>query len=261
MRIVTAFIDSFDKEYVNLLRAFEASCQLNSKIQLTVLRDTANFKTKVRAKINGNSQKLNLYNEYLKNNPQDDIVFMDCDMIVREDFSEVFDRVETIGYTFADYPRNIPFNGGFLVVKANALAHDQFDELTKINNRMVKQHFFHAPYRARYGGINQAAMGYMMEHGATWTALPMSIYNMCENWHIINSKVMHYKSKLRTALHAEKPPKPFMPLIREWWSYFDYGQRHNINRFTEIVSRPRWIKSVSPNLADSGPRTHADDPT
>lgn len=231
MKIVAVFISTKADRYLHLLHAFESSVFANSEIPLEVIKvpEASPNDPRYRFKINTNSQKLNIFNKIVQA-ADEDIIFTDCDMILTQDISELFDRVRTIGYTYADYPRSVPFNGGVLVVKNNQQAKDEFDELTDLNNVMVEKPLYHSKFRQKYQGINQSAMGAMLERGVTWTRLPMSIYNLAENWHvpIEQTKLIHYKGKLQDAIF-NKPILAYRPFVKLWFEHFLAHPEHSLS--------------------------------
>lgn len=228
MKIVTVFISTKQERYLHLLHAFESSVLANSKIpfELIQAKDANPNDPRYRFKINTNSQKLNIFNQIVQASDED-IIFTDCDMILTQDISELFDMVKTIGYTYADYPRNVPFNGGVLVVKNNQQAKDEFNQLTELNNLMVEKPLYHSTFRQKYQGINQSAMGAMLERGVTWTKLPMSIYNLAENWHvpISGTKLIHYKGRLQDALF-NKPILAYRDFVQLWYTHLYSHPKH-----------------------------------
>jgi hypothetical protein len=269
MKLVTVFISTNYGRYKHLLTAFSSSVRSNSKIpyEIITVKDANPRDPRYRFKINTNSQKLNIFNEIVQATDED-IIFTDCDMILTQDISELFDMVQTIGYTYADYPRSVPFNGGVLVVKNNPQAKDEFNQLTELNNLMVEKPLFHSTFRTKYQGINQSAMGAMLERGATWTKLPMSIYNLAENWHvpIAETKLIHYKGRLQDALFI-KPILAYRHFVQLWYGYL-YSQPEHATILPpreyklDIAAAASFVAEASTpqNLSDLGPRTHANDP-
>jgi hypothetical protein len=270
MRIYTLFIETPNPAFAMMLKAFEASVWHNSKIPLTIITTSPNYNAKklYRSKINSNSQKLNIFNDIVQN-ATEDIILMDCDMILQNDISEVFDLVNDLGYTVADYPRNVPFNGGVLVVKNTEKAKSDFKLLTEINNLMINDSEFHEKYRSRFAGINQAAMGFLISNGdVTWSKLPMSIYNMAENWHNIKASAIHYKGRLQKAVFSNTI-KPYPELVTLWWNYYYRHPQASMSVRPPADYRSDVIgHAITPekeqtgfdwlNWPDSAPVTHAD---
>ena len=163
------------------------------------------IKRKIRSKsFATNTLKIKLWLNALRSTT-DDVVFMDCDMIVLKDISSAFKNDFDIGYTKRTGSR-IPYNGGGVFVK-NTPAAIKFIELWKeINDKMYNDYTFHHTYRNKYAGMNQAAFGYIMETGGYKTKLKKfscDIWNACvENWPKINdeTRIVHIKGALRRSV-------------------------------------------------------------
>lgn len=156
-----------------------------------------------------NTLKLGLWLDILKKT-DDNVIFMDCDMIVLKDISEAFNYKFDIGYTVRTRSP-IPFNGGVVFVKntPNAI---KFIELWKeINRQMYEDYTFHMPYRTKYAGMNQASFGYLLEkkkYDAKVKKFNCDIWNACDdNWRDISkdTKVIHIKGGLRRTVLSPRP--------------------------------------------------------
>lgn len=220
MRVLTVHLTNGLPFYDDLLRVFHYSLRKNTKLPLTILTSTSSQirYSRYKFKKTSNSEKLNLFNRYVKS-AKEDLILMDCDMLVVKDFSEIFDLVDHVGYTYADYHRKVPFNGGVIVVKNSPQAKAEIEELTRVNNHFLRNPSLHSPYRAKYAGMNQSAMGYLFENGHKWTPLPMSVYNLCDNWHTTESKIIHYKSRLMENTKA-KDFSSYSHFVKLWWDYY-----------------------------------------
>lgn len=135
------------------------------------------------------------------NDTDDDVVFMDCDTAILRDISPAFAGDFDIGYTVRT--RGIPFNCGVVFVR-NTPAAKQFVAVWRdINDKMYHNTKLHNPYRHKYAGMNQAAFGYVLEHGGAGAALrkfPCHEWNACkEDWPAVDgtTRVLHVKSDLR----------------------------------------------------------------
>ncbi len=137
----------------------------------------------------------------IMNETDDDVVFMDCDTAILRDISPAFVGDFDIGYTTRT--RGIPFNCGVVFVRNTPAAKQFVSEWRVVNDKMYANAKLHNPYRHKYAGINQAAFGYLLEHGAAGAALrkfPCHEWNACkEDWPTIDgtTRVLHVKSDLR----------------------------------------------------------------
>lgn len=238
MRIVTVFFDQ-QPQYRFFLNAFRESVHRNSTLPLQeVVVGKAKAKYGRSFKMTSNSHKLNIMNS-IAQEANEDIVFMDCDMLVIKEIKGIFDLVSHFGITISDYPRLVPINGGVMVVKNTPEGKKQFQELTNINSLMMKNRSLHYRYRKTYAGMNQSAMGYLIEKGAIWDKLPMSEWNLCDPWHLYPyTRVIHYKSRL--GICALENRKTYFPdLVALWQKYHNLAlqnpQNANISQLTEIA--------------------------
>ncbi len=205
MKIVSVQFDYHGLgRYEKLAKVFEHSVKKNcpsADFELLKVKPPE-IKRKIRSKsFASNTLKLKLWLEVLKNT-DDDVVFMDCDMIILKDISDAFKNHFDIGYTKRTGSR-IPYNGGVVFVKNTPAAINFVELWKKINDKMYDDYTFHHKYRNKYAGMNQAAFGYIMENGGYKAKLKpfrCDIWNSCvENWPKINedTKIIHVKGTLR----------------------------------------------------------------
>jgi hypothetical protein len=148
----------------------------------------------------------------------DDIIFLDADMLVLKDLSDCFDDDFDIGITALpgfqqllgaapgtrrDPPRErIPYNGGVMLARNNEAARNFMRELNRIDLAMYNDHRLHDRYRAKYAGMNQAAMGCLLE---TQTVARVKFFdcrewNSCRDQWVVDEKtcrILHIKSRTR----------------------------------------------------------------
>lgn len=218
MRIITVCFDYPGTEkFKTLCKVFEMSCKVNSAIpQETFLIKPPQVSRK--KSYHSNTDKLDIWNEVVQSS-NEDLILMDCDMLLRHDITCGFDSVVDIGYTYADYERKLPFNGGVMFVKNTKKAKEIMNRWTQINRKMIDDSQFHLVYKQKYAGINQASWGYLLEQGIDADRLPMSVYNLCDMWPVSDAKVVHYKSRLRKAVFNELPENRFAYWVKEWEKY------------------------------------------
>lgn len=158
---------------------------------------------------NVNAYKLKKWIDFIKQSNSDKIIFSDCDMMFLDDIDEVYDRDFHIGMTKYTITKNNkwPYNGGIIFVKRNDLTDEFFDLFYNVNLELINNPTKHRYYQHRYDGMNQAAMGCILEEHNKNNKfnialdIPNAIYNSCENdWPTLNpyeTKVIHYKVYLR----------------------------------------------------------------
>jgi hypothetical protein len=217
LKIVSVVFDyGYDNRYSVLSQVLSYSIKKNCpeaqfkliKIDPPVLKKGHKFKS-----FCSNTVKLKLWLEELKNT-EDDVVFLDCDMLVLKDISSAFNSEFDIGYTKRTKAA-MPYNGGVVFIKNNKKAIEFIELWDRINDKMYNDYNFHAPWRDKYAGMNQAAFGYIMEKekfDAKLKQFPCAEWNACvEDWPSINgtTKIIHVKGGLRRAIFNSRLPEEY----------------------------------------------------
>jgi hypothetical protein len=184
--------------------------------------------------VSSNTKKLEVWCKEMEKCDDEDIVLIDCDMMVLNNPEAIFKNDFDIAYTVRG-TGGIPVNGGVIFVKKNERSLDFFRQFKIINDKMVLNPTFHQQYRDRYAGMNQAAFGYMLEQGkhqAKMITVPCNPYNICKNdWLKVNEKsfIVHVKSDLRRAVLHPLPLPPAYQRYRKlydiWHKYYDMSKR------------------------------------
>jgi hypothetical protein len=156
-----------------------------------------------------NTAKLRLWIEAAERYPGDNLVLADCDMLAVGDAAAAFaDRDYDIGYTTR--ASLLPLNGGILFVRPTRAARRWLRALWQVNEDMRTDPEFHGPWRRLYHGMNQAAMGCLIEYplkGVRVRAFPGARFNMIgQSWVALGpeSVFIHVKSTLRRAVLGEQ---------------------------------------------------------
>ena len=156
------------------------------------------------------------------------ILYSDCDMLFLGDVSHVFDSDFDIALTRHSGTR-IPYNGGIVFVKKSDKMRAFLQEWLKTNNRMLSHPDFHWEWRKRRGfaGINQAAMGYMLENhrdGINVLDLPCVVYNSSHpnEWsNVSKAKALHIKSGLRRAVFGQQSGGTGVKAAYKTWKQYE----------------------------------------
>jgi hypothetical protein len=174
-----------------------------------------------------NTYKLQKWVEELeKGNRGDKFVFLDADMLILNDFSEVFEKYKfDVAYTYRVSGR-LPLNGGVMFARSTRKGKNFFKEYLEINNEMLNNVKFHLPWRKKYAGMNQAALGWMLEesrNNAKILALPCPMWNVCnEDWPnmLPDAYILHIKSRLRLMCLDQKPPSRDIKYLVDIWKHY-----------------------------------------
>jgi len=194
-----------------------------------------------------NHQKLLAWADYAQN-MNEDVIFIDCDMLILGNLFEVFNLYEfDIAVTSVKFKKRIPFNGGVVFVRNTDKAKSFMKRWSEVDTEMFNNVIFHKKYKRKYQGMNQAALGYLYEEEkniAKLIEVSCSRYNAIDDdWKEINENTpkekiplaIHYKGSLRKQLFENKTQKELeRPL---------YNQRlYLINLWKQYKSRIPILK-------------------
>lgn len=218
MKAVTVQFDAENNTYSKLLDTLINSWETNATIPLDVIRtDAPEQKTDVYA-FDTNTRKLEIW----ANNFTEDTVFIDADMLLLDCIADGFDKVDYVGITDREGP--IPINGGVMFFKYNKRGKRFMKDLVDVNRKMFEDRSFHIKWQRDkgYAGMNQSAIGYLIENEyKDYTLLP-DIYNCCEPWtNWEQAKMIHVKGMLRIyCMHDQtRGDEHIMQIKNKWFEY------------------------------------------
>jgi hypothetical protein len=149
------------------------------------------------------------------------IGLFDCDLLILGDLSEVELLDFDVAYTARPPSAPYPINGGVVFVRVSEGVREFMEAWRAGNEALLRHPAAHEPLRQRYGGMNQAALGPLLERTELHLlALPCRIWN-CEDWtwpeFSERTKVLHVKSALRQAVFGQRRlDATLSPLVAEW---------------------------------------------
>ena len=226
MRIATVVFHypGYPHEYDDLLRVFLASCRDHMpEIPIDVItKDIGEPCPKRHIGNYANTLKLEEWNK-IAQDANDDLILIDADMLCMGSAIRAFDYDFDIGYTIK---KTGQINGGVIFVRNNRQAKRWFSHLTVINKQMYEYEPFHRSWADRYPGMNQSAMGYMIENDSSaclwgfdtrkWNAVE------CDWRHVDDDTVfVHIKGPLREMIMARKSSLNLAPITERWYNYAD----------------------------------------
>ncbi len=168
-----------------------------------------------------NTDKLEVWNDHIQNATQD-TVLIDCDMLIMQDFSEVWQHDFDVAITkrsekkskLRQFPNGIPYNGGVVFVRNTDSAKRFIQAWTDCNRYLFENTRAHSGYLKKYAGMNQAALGYLLEARNGYDIckvidVPCAKYNACapDFWENGNAKIVHIKGDLRKEVFSRQPKK------------------------------------------------------
>jgi hypothetical protein len=171
-----------------------------------------------------NTQKLDYWVSVVAAAPDGaEIVLLDADTMVMGPLDAVWDRIFDLAYTRRAPSHPFPINAGVIFVRANARSRAFLTRWRDENRRMLTDHQRHHTWRKQYGGINQAALGCVLQaggHAAELLELPCNVWN-CEDstWASFSdaTRIVHLKSDLRRALFLGASGTPCLVRIAQIW--------------------------------------------
>lgn len=172
-----------------------------------------------------NTQKMEQWNAIVQGAADGErILLMDADTFITRPLYDVWEREFDLAYTSKD--SRFPFNSGVMFLRVSAATKAFFEAWAAVNREMLTTASIHAPWRERFGGINQAAFGRMLESGPSIdiAELPCREWN-CEDsaWAHFDpevTRIVHVKSALRRYLFPRhvRLAKPGVPELAELWT-------------------------------------------
>jgi len=183
-----------------MIKSINRNCP-SSKIEALKLQPPREHS--VTRGMGSNNLKLKKWVEILEKSDETEFIFIDCDMLVIKDPSDIFQKDFDVACTRRN--THYIYNGGVVFAKKNERTIAFFKRWQQIDEKMFRDYKFHAPWRLKYAGMNQASFGYMMEKekfAAKMIEVPCQIWNSCnDTWGRIdeNTRIIHIKGGLRKA--------------------------------------------------------------
>lgn len=158
-----------------------------------------------------NTKKLEWWSERVAQSQDgDEVALVDCDCVVTGALDAVwYAQPFDVALTRRDPNVAYPYNAGVVFVRVSDRSRLFMQTWAAVNAKMRVDRIDHAKWRAKYGGMNQAALGAVLEAGIS-SALGVAIADLpCSTWNCEDStwlqydpeitRIVHYKSRLRIA--------------------------------------------------------------
>lgn len=192
--------------YRRLTKVWKYSAEKTNPNASIILYDNDDIQKRKDCFQSSNNFKLSLWTHTVKETDRP-LVLTDTDILFLGSLEDAFDNDFDIAYTTRKGLPHIkyPFNGGVIFTKPTEEARNFMQNWYEIDCKMVQDMVFHAPYRKKYAGQNQASLGYMLENytDAKVIALPCQIYNAANSvWpHMTDdTRILHANASLRKAI-------------------------------------------------------------
>lgn len=181
------------RDFDRLVKVLFNSWEAHNQIPLEIHNMPDGWDRKYKHGLWVNTLKLEKWAELF----QQDTIFLDADLLCTGDMSKPFEMIYHLGYT-ENKARGRILNAGVFYAKYTDYSKLFFAEWVKTNRDMLNSQAFHTPWRRKYMGINQAALGFLIEKGWNIEKLPEK-YNLCD-WtpeKVKDAHMIHVKSDLR----------------------------------------------------------------
>lgn len=174
-----------------------------------------------------NSQKLDAWADLVEQAPSDErIVLMDTDTMVLGPLEAAWLQPFDVAITVRPASFSLPINAGVIFLRATPAAKAFLRAWQRENRRMLEDPEHHRAFRKQYGGINQAALGALLnrQRDASVACLPCQVWN-CEDsgWPTFSgeTRILHVKSDLRRAIFHQAQVSPKLLLLVHLWRQAD----------------------------------------
>ena len=230
MHIVTVQFDHGEKtNFGTLLSVFEKSIEHHMpSMKVVTYRIPAPERIVERVrKLSDNSAKLKIWRDHL-DIATEPVIFADCDMLCLQPAYHAFGYLFDVAYTQRTQKNGFPMNGGIVMARPTQAARDFFHRWLEVNDKMFADVNFHCKWQIKYGGMNQAAFGYIFESGEYPGKLHQYItreWNAVDcDWQRLDERTVfvHYKSKLRHLVMANHTPTSvYVEAMKLWYAERD----------------------------------------
>lgn len=151
------------------------------------------------------------------------VALLDADMLILRSLDPVWDLAFDVAYTVRRAAK-LPLNAGVMFVRVSPDTRAFLRAWATENERLLWHPTEHRIWRKKYGGINQASLGLLLErgdHGLQFATLPCLEWN-CEDttWSAFDpavTRILHIKSALRRTVFGLAPSvRALAPLVALW---------------------------------------------
>ena len=220
-----------------------------------------------------NTQKMQHWHELVAAAPDGArLLLVDADTMILRPLLDLWDQPFDFAYTTK--PSRFPFNSGVIAVRVSDAVRRFFATWLEENRRMLGDPVHHQVWRRKYGGINQAALGLLLERGDHRTLavreLPCLEWNCDDSsWSAFDpnvTRIVHVKSALRAAIFfGHAVALPTLRLVKLWRALEQAAlssdpaaapdpARHPARRLTRPVGRVEAAPGGSRSAVDQAPR-------
>lgn len=204
--------------------------------------DPPGVKRHMTASLEANHAKMLAWQKYIET-IDDDVVLIDCDMLVMRDFSEAFVGSEWDVAITRRTAARMPINGGVVMVRNTARAKAFIKAWAEADTLLYNNHQLHAEWRRKWRGMNQASLGYLLstDYPGVVERVRCSTYNACEeDWPKVDVKnppyAIHCKAHLKRRVLSkdsiDRVEDKYRSIVALWRAY-EAIAKNNAERYNK----------------------------
>ena len=229
--IACTFGEGYDRQYPRMARVLEHTARRHCAgwdVHVTTLQEARLHRPGRSEGDVANVVKMRHWIDAVTQAPdQAPLLLIDGDTMILQPLDDVWTQPFDVAYT-ARASSRFPLNGGVVFLRATAATRRFVTHWMAEAERMLLEPVYHQPWRRRYGGLSQAALGATfaapIAQATSLVALPCLEWN-CEDtcWPDFDpqrTRIVHVKSTLRRAVFNMGPLgthlKPLKPLVTIW---------------------------------------------
>lgn len=160
----------------------------------------------------------------------DEVLLIDSDCMITGPIDDVWGQDFDVAITRRESDKPYPYNGGVAFLRISERTRLFMQTWAAVNRKLRDNPPELSRWRKKYGGMNQAALGAILESGIAdpldlkLVELPCRIWN-CEDsaWKLYGpeTRIVHYKSGLRIAALAIGAGRPDLSGLVQMWRRLD----------------------------------------
>lgn len=150
-----------------------------------------------------NTQKMDAWRDVIAASANGDrVLLIDADTMVLRSLDGLWERDFDIAYT-VKLAERFPFNSGVVFVRVTPASRAFVDAWQAENARLLEDPTEHQRWRARFGGVNQAALGAMLTNGIV-DRLGLRVLKVpCLEWNCEDSSWARYDPRVTRIVHIK----------------------------------------------------------
>lgn len=155
----------------------------------------------------------------------DEVLLIDADTAIVRPLDDLWERPFDVAYTTKPGAA-LPFNAGVVFLRVNPKTRAFMARWLAENRRLYESKSAHLPLKQKYAGMNQAALGSLIQQGLFPGDLNV-LELPCREWNCEDSswarfdpavtRILHVKSTLRSHCTGSYLCPPELKAARDWW--------------------------------------------